>query len=146
MKSRCWICCKDLSSITTTVQANLINNTETWRDYWEKKEHIFFFPTINKSTCLSCFKNYTSWIEHPKKLFTIRNREITSIKPKLVFPIKVKYDKCAICKTETEYPIHTSIFKRQYYLSGLGQFCCSCYMATTNTSMVMREWHQDYLF
>ena len=43
MENKCWICCKDLSKITSTAQADLINNKKTWRKYWETKPYKFFF-------------------------------------------------------------------------------------------------------
>ena len=146
MSSICWICCKDLSTITVTVQADLVNNTETWRDYWEQTPRNFYFPDRNKTTCLECFKNLSSWKCFTKKILHIKNREITGKKPTLRFPVPVLYDRCVICKSMTEYTINTSIFKRSNYLTGMGQFCPSCYVATTNTGMVLREFHQDYLF
>ena len=145
MENKCWICCKDLSEIMSTVQADLINNKKTWRKYWETKPYKFFFPIKNKTTCLECFREWSSWEDYEKKFKHIQNREISSLKPKLKFPIRVKYDKCVICKTKTEYTISTSIFKRQHYLSGLGQFCPSCYMATTNTSTVTTQFYEHYL-
>ena len=145
MADKCWICCKDLSKITATVQADLINNKKTWRKYWETKPYKFFFPIINKTTCLECFKSWSSWEDYDKKFKYIQNRKISSLKPKLKFPISVRYDKCAICKTQTEYTIETSIFKRRHYLSGLGQFCPSCYMATANTSTVTTQFYEHYL-
>ena len=51
-----------------------------------------------------------------------------------------------ICKQKTPYEITTSIYQRQHFLSGIGQFCGPCYMATTNTGIVMREFYEDYLF
>jgi len=143
---KCWICCKDLSNITCVVQANLINNKKTWREHWEKKPYKFYFPKENQSTCLDCFKTYSAWKSSKNKLQFIRNREIRGGKPKLEFPVPVKYDKCIICKQKTPYEITTSIYQRQHFLSGIGQFCGSCYMATTNTGMVMREFYEDYLF
>ena len=143
---KCWICCKDLSNINCVVQANLINNKKTWREHWEKTPYKFFFPKENKSTCLDCFKTYSAWKSSKNKLQFIRNREIRGGKPKLEFPVPVKYDKCIICKQKTPYEITTSIYQRQHFLSGIGQFCGPCYMATTNTGMVMREFYEDYLF
>ena len=94
---------------------------------------------------MECFKEWSAWEDYEKKFKHIQNREISSLKPKLKFPIRVKYDKCVICKSETEYTINTSIFKRQFYLSGMGQFCASCYMATTNNSTVLTEFYEHYL-
>ena len=76
----------------------------------------------------------------------IKNRKIKGNKPLMNFPVPVKYDKCIICKQKTEYEITTSIYHRKHFLSGIGQFCTPCYMATTNTGMVMREFYEDYLF
>tara|TARA_B100001778_G_C18568323_1_gene621235 strand:+ start:351 stop:809 length:459 start_codon:yes stop_codon:yes gene_type:complete len=143
---KCWICCKDLSNITSVVQANLINNKKTWREDWEKRPYKFFFPEENKSTCLDCFKTYSAWKSSKNKLQFIRNRQIKGNKPLLKFPVPVKYDKCIICKQKTEYEITTSIYQRQHFLSGIGQFCGPCYMATANTGIVMREFYEDYLF
>lgn len=145
MNEKCWICCKDLSNITSTVQANLINNIKTWRAEWEEKPYKFFFPEKNRTTCLECFKNWSSWDDYEEKFKYIKDREINTHQLRLKFPIRVKYDKCVICRMETEYEINASIFQRQNYLSGLGQFCVSCYMATTNTSTVMTQFYEHYL-
>ena len=145
-RDNCWICCKDLSNINCTVQANLINNKKTWRDFYAKKPYKFYFPKENKSTCFECFKTLSSWKASKSKIQFIRNREIRGAKPELEFPIPVKYDKCVICKQNTPYEITTSIYQRQHFISGIGQFCPCCYMATANTGIVMREFYHDYLF
>ena len=143
---KCWICCKDISNITCVVQANLINNKKTCRDCWEKTPYKFYFPKENQTTCLDCFKTFSAWKNSKNKMEFIRNRKIKGNKPLMNFPVPVKYDKCIICKQKTEYEITTSIYHRKHFLSGIGQFCTPCYMATTNTGMVMREFYEDYLF
>ena len=135
-----------MKKINSCVQANLINNTITWGNHYDKHEYKFYFPEENLMACLYCFKDYTAWKEKTNKYIYIKNREITSEKPKLKFPLEVKYDKCVICKTDTFYPVHLPIHRRKNYLSGFGQFCPSCYIATTNTSTVMTEFYENYLF
>ena len=68
MNEKCWICCKDLSNITSTVQANLINNIKTWREEWEKKPYKFF--TTN------CFMRGPIYNTFPKIKQSSRVKEI----------------------------------------------------------------------
>lgn len=146
MADRCNICCKDLSYIVGAVQADLINDVKNWRTYWENKDYKFYFPEDHKTMCCSCFKAWSSWKIHKKKHKYLIERETTGKKPKLEFPIPTEYDNCVICKQQTEYETTRSKYNRKHYLSGMGQFCPSCYMATANTGIVMREFYQDYLF
>lgn len=46
----------------------------------------------------------------------------------------VVYEKCLICKSNTNNDISTPISSRKWFVIGMGQMCCSCYMATYNTS------------
>ena len=38
-----------------------------------------------------------------------------------------KFDKCVMCRTETEYRRTDHIDIRKYYMEGSGQFCADCY-------------------
>ena len=44
------------------------------------------------------------------------------------------YEKCLICKSNTDIHISTPISSRKWFVIGMGQMCGSCYMATYNTS------------
>ena len=145
MTNFCGICKKDMSNITVSVQANLINNEKTWREYWEKKDHKFYFPEKDLTTCVDCFKILSSWEIYPNKARYVMNRQIFGKKPKLKFPIPVVYDKCVYCDKETEYSINDSIYSREHYISGLGQYCLDCYNKVTQDRTVITEFYENYL-
>lgn len=144
--NNCWVCKRDLSKNMCTIQANLIANTEQWREEFDNSKYKFYFPEENQTTCNDCFKNLSAWKSTTGQINYIRKRALTGSPPKLKFPVAVEYDKCTICKQDTEYSTNTSIYSRKHYITGIGQFCPSCYMATANTGIVMREFYNDYLF
>ena len=39
-----------------------------------------------------------------------------------------KFEKCIICKKETDIPINQHIFNRKNYVEGCGQCCVACYI------------------
>ena len=47
------------------------SNIKTWRAEWEEKPYKFFFPEKNRTTCLECFKNWSSWDDYEEKFSII---------------------------------------------------------------------------
>ena len=146
MSDKCFICSIDLSNINLTVDANHINNIETWREYFEKNPYKFYFAKVNASTCVECFKTLSSWKIFPNKIKFLRDRQLTGVKPKLKFPLPVELEKCVSCKKRTPYSVHTSVYFRDFYITGMGQYCEECFNKVTQDRLIMRESYLNYLF
>lgn len=71
--TNCWICNTDLKTIKTSVQANLINNTITYSNYYNTK-HKYYFPNYNKTTCFKCFKQLTIYENLANKYLYLKKK------------------------------------------------------------------------
>ncbi len=40
---------------------------------------------------------------------------------------KLRYERCVVCKRETDVPVDLKISRRRFYVEGAGQLCPACY-------------------
>ena len=40
---------------------------------------------------------------------------------------KLRYERCAVCKRETDVPVDLETSRRRFYIEGAGQLCPACY-------------------
>lgn len=146
--NKCDVCSKDLTDILITVDAKRICFEDLWDEQFNNNKYKFYFSEENYTTCLNCFKDLSIWKNNSfsakNKINFLRNRTL-GIKNKTIFPIKLKYDKCYKCKKKTEYPTTKSIYSRECYIEGLGQFCKKCYHEITNDRIIIKQFNLEYL-
>jgi len=89
-----------------------------------------FIPSINKSSCIDCGKNYYLYKFSKNKVKIINKRQITGkIRlPKQVDPNELNIKEyCVICNCQIKHlTINTSVVNRYNYIEGVGQFCDNC--------------------
>lgn len=61
----------------------------------------------------------------------IISRKESDMTIKLVHKLK-EYEACTLCGAITDVKIKMPIDAREYYIYGVGQLCCKCYILITN--------------
>jgi hypothetical protein len=132
MQKRCFICQKNLSKITSILDAK--HALRNWHPYFENKEYILYFSKNNISTCVPCGKQYFKWLLSRNKPTLINNRQLKGTNLKLTKLPCDQYANCVFCRTPTQYKETVPLDSRKYYLAAVGQCCPNCYMGICNTS------------
>ena len=132
MRDRCFICQKDLSKITTTLDAKHV--MRWWSSYFDQNEYILYFSNTNISTCVPCGKQYFKWVLSRNKTNLINTRQLRGTNLKLSKLPCNQMARCTMCKQETPYKETSPLESRKYYLASIGQCCANCFMGIHNTS------------
>ena len=132
MRDKCFICQKDLSKITTTLDAKHV--MRWWSSYFDQNEYILYFSNTNISTCVPCGKQYFKWVLSRNKTNLINTRQLRGTNLKLSKLPCNQMARCTMCKQETPYKETSPLESRKYYLESIGQCCANCFMGIHNTS------------
>jgi len=132
MRDKCFICQKDLSKITTTLDAKHV--MRWWSSYFDQNEYILYFSNTNISTCVPCGKQYFKWVLSRNKTNLINTRQLRGTNLKLSKLPCNQMARCTMCKQETPYKETSPLESRKYYLASIGQCCANCFMGIHNTS------------
>jgi hypothetical protein len=144
MNHRCFICTKDLSNITSVLDAKYIKYS--WRPHFEETKYIIYFSKHNLSSCVTCGKEFFMWNLSKNKLNLLKNRTINGKQMTLTkLPCKL-VDHCIMCKQETPYLESDPLHLRQFYLKSMGQCCASCYMGMHNTATTCDDFEEEMYY
>ena len=132
MRDKCFICQKDLSKITTTLDAKHV--MRWWSSYFDQNEYILYFSNTNISTCVPCGKQYFKWVLSRNKTNLINTRQLRGTNLKLSKLPCNQMARCTMCKQATPYKVTSPLESRKYYLASIGQCCANCFMGIHNTS------------
>ena len=76
--------------------------------------------------------------------FNAKNK-ITFLRNRTIFPLKLEYEQCYKCKMKTEYPTTKSVYSRECYIEGFGQYRKKCYHEITNDRIIIKQFNLEYL-
>ena len=74
MSHCCFVCTKDLSHITSVLDAKYVKYS--WRPHFEETKYILYFSKRNLSSCVPCGKQFFMWNLSKNKLNLLKNRQI----------------------------------------------------------------------